>query len=307
MCTRTRCYQDTSHKRQLHLHKNMQNVLFYKFVRLESLQELRGELQAMMEECHVKGKILIAKEGINGNVSGTEEACQQFMERLSSFEVFADIEYKITETDRHDFRKSIVRIRPEIITLDHDWNEEDSADYIEPEELKALYEANENFLIIDARNNYESRIGHFEGAIKPDIQVFSEWPDAIKEYAEHKDKLIVTYCTGGIRCEKASAVMKAAGFSNVKQLRGGIIRYGQTVGREHWEGKCFVFDKRVAIDIAKDASEPITNCALTGKPTAMYINCQNVACDKRFLCSEEGMERYGGCCSPECQQKLQLD
>jgi UPF0176 protein len=144
----------------------------------------------------------------------------------------------------------VVKARPEIITLNKDVDMNQKGEYIQPEELKALLDNNEDIILFDGRNQYEAKFGTFHGAITPDVNTFKEFPEFIaNNLQDKKDKTIVTFCTGGIRCEKLTAYMKQEGFSNVKQLHGGILTYGKEVGGKHWDGECFVFDERLSVDM----------------------------------------------------------
>ncbi len=229
----------------------MKNVLFYKYVDIEDPEKLIRDHKEYCLGLGVKGKVLISHEGINGNIMGTDEQAEKYMEDLKKDPRFSDMQFKVTPSDGKDFRKMIVKYREEIIRLrlPDDVKLEDKAPYIEPEELKERLDAGEDIVFIDARNDYEYRAGRFKGARNPKINVFSDWPKAIKQLEDLKDKTVVTYCTGGVRCEKASAYLKEQGFKDVYQLHGGIINYGNTVGSDYWKGKCFVFDKRKHIDI----------------------------------------------------------
>lgn len=227
----------------------MKNILWYKFVALENLEELQEQLTSKGEDLGVFGKILIAKEGINGCLSGEEKSLQAFADFIFTYPEFEDVVFKVTKAHRHTFDKVVkVKIRDEIITAK--FGELPSPGrYIEPQELKRMYEEGEEFYIIDGRNDYESDIGKFKNALTPNTAKFSDLPQTLKNYEHLKDKKIVTYCTGGIRCEKVTALMKKHGFNNVYQLHGGIIKYGEECGDAFWEGGCFVFDNRFAIGL----------------------------------------------------------
>lgn len=284
----------------------MQNLLYYKYVKIKDPESFRDKHLAFCKKIGLLGKVLVAKEGINGCVSGTEEQCKQYIIELRKDPSFADIEFKITATDNHNFKKMFVRIRNEIVTTKVlSIHLKDKAPYIEPREFKQLLESGEEIVVIDARNDYESDIGKFKNAITPDIKIFSEWPEAVKKLKYLKDKPIVTYCTGGIRCEKASAYLKEQGFKNVRQLHGGIIRYGEECGNSHWQGKCFVFDNRGAINIDPSApSEPITQCNLCRLPCDDYYNCALFTCDKRFIACSTCIKALEGCCSKRCRNEV---
>jgi len=279
----------------------MRNILFYKYVHISDLEKYRDEHLVLLRSLQLKGKVLIATEGINGCITGEDSSTKQYMAALRADSRFADMEFKDTYASEHSFRKILVRIREEIVTSSTTVTVQNAAPYIEPTELKALLESGEEIVLIDARNNYESAIGRFANAITPDIDVFRQFTNVADELAHLKEKQVVTYCTGGIRCEKASAVLKERGFTNVKQLHGGIIRYGEEVGNDHWEGRCFVFDTRGSIAIHPDGqSAPIASCHSCKMPADTYYNCQRALCDKRLIGCTRCIERLQGFCSKFC-------
>jgi len=183
------------------------------------------------------------------------------------------------------FPKLKVVVRDEIGTLglkktNKDVNIKNTAEYIEPDQLKNLYEKGEEFIIIDARNEYESRIGKFKNAIVPDINNFRDFPDFVKKIEHLKNKPIVTYCTGGIRCEKASAYLKEQGFKNVKQLHGGIHEYSDQTDGENFDGEMYVFDARVHMAVNYKNPKVISTCVHCENKITRYINCSNKICNK---------------------------
>ena len=148
----------------------------------------------------------------------------------------------------------------------------------------------------------EPGLGHFKGAITPDLDNFYDFPKWLDESNIPKDKKVLMYCTGGIRCEKFSVLMKDKGWDDVNQLHGGILNYAKKEEGKHFEGKCFVFDDRLIVPVNPKHLAPISNCEITGKPADTYVNCANMECNKLFVCSEEGAHIMEGCCSEECKQ-----
>jgi UPF0176 protein len=242
----------------------MHNVLFYKFTKIEDPKLIRDEHRLITKQLNLLGKIIFSSEGINGNVSGTRKETQAYQELLTRR--FGDIDFKIGKTPHHNFNKMVVKARPEIITLKQEVDMKKTGEYIEPEELKELLDKKEDVILLDGRNKYEADFGTFTGAIIPPVNTFKEFPEFIEQQLkDKKDKTIVTFCTGGIRCEKLTAYMKEQGFSNVKQLHGGILTYGEKVGSKHWDGECFVFDERLSVDMnnvdAVHENKENTSCA----------------------------------------------
>lgn len=234
------------------------NIAGYRFVNLEDRDELRQPFRLICDKLGLKGTILLSKNGINFFLAGEQKSIDSYIEFLEKDERFIDIPLKISYTDYQPFRRMLVRLKKEIIALGID--EVRPADFtapnIKPIEFKKMLDENEDLLILDTRNDYETRVGIFENAIDLNLSTFREFPEAILDLPdEYKTKQIVMYCTGGIRCEKASVVMMNAGFENVKQLEGGILGYFEETDGSYWKGDCFVFDQRVAVDTNLNETE----------------------------------------------------
>jgi UPF0176 protein len=229
------------------------NISAYQFVTLsaEQLPTLQAELKTRAISLDLKGSILLSTEGINLFVAGTDTAIESFKAFLESYPYFKDLPYKASPSQAQPFSRMLVKIKKEIISMGIDSVEpsKHTAPYVDAETLKTWYENNKDMVILDTRNDYEIALGKFENAVELDIKSFRDFPEAIKKLPEDmKNKTIVTYCTGGIRCEKAAEYMLQQGFKNTLQLDGGILRYFENCGQDHYEGECFVFDKRVAVD-----------------------------------------------------------
>ena len=227
------------------------NVAGYKFEPLENLDSLIPEFQNKCDELGIKGSVYLSPNGINFSIAGTEENVDIYIKFMEEDSRFRDIPLKKTFSETQPFRRMKVRLKKEIISLGRDDinPKKLTGDYISPRELFEIYEKKEDVIVLDTRNEYETRVGLFENAIDLQLDTFRDFPSAIETLPEeYKDKQIVMYCTGGIRCEKASAVMMKAGFSDVKQLEGGVLDYFKETGGAYWNGDCFVFDERVALD-----------------------------------------------------------
>ena len=227
------------------------NVAGYKFEPLENLDSLIPEFQNKCDELGLKGSVYLSPNGINFSIAGTEKNINTYIEFMEEDSRFRDIPLKKTFSETQPFRRMKVRLKKEIISLGRDDinPRELTGDYISPRELFEMYETKEDVIVLDTRNEYETRVGLFENAVDLQLDTFRDFPSAIETLPEeYKDKQIVMYCTGGIRCEKASAVMMKAGFSDVKQLEGGVLDYFKETGGAYWNGDCFVFDERVALD-----------------------------------------------------------
>ena len=227
------------------------NVAGYRFADMPDRDELRQPFRDLCQELDLKGTILLAHEGINFFLAGSQTSIDSFVKWLEEDARFIDIPLKVSYSDYQPFRRMNVRLKKEIISLglDHIKPAEMTGEEITPTAFKRLLDAGEEVIVLDTRNEYECRIGTFENAFEMNIRSFRDFPKAVSEMDEDlKDKQVVMFCTGGIRCEKASVVMMDAGFSNVKQLKGGILGYFEEVGGDYWNGDCFVFDRRVAVN-----------------------------------------------------------
>ena len=282
-------------------------ILYYHYAKIDDLETFREEHQQFCNVNHLLGRIYIAKEGINGTLSGLKEDVINYMEHLKSDQRFNDIVFKIDEADEHAFNKMHVRIKKELVnlSLEEDINPKKlTGEYVEPKDFyqKML---DDNTIVIDARNDYEHMVGHFRGAIKPNIRTFRELPRWIKENEEIlRGKNILTYCTGGIRCEKLSGFLKAEGHENVGQLKGGIVTYGkdEIAKGQLWDGQCYVFDKRLKVPINRVEHVIVGKDHFDGTPCERQINCANPECNKQILTSEENEHKHLGGCTLACSK-----
>lgn len=279
-------------------------ISFYKYVDIENPESLAEEHLKWCVVNGVKGKVYLAKEGINGSVFGNDETLEQYKFHLTSYKIFEDVWFKETETEVLAFNKMYVRVKSEIVNSGlTNTRLENTAPKLTPEQLLKFYEGKKDFLIIDTRNWYESKIGRFKNAITPQITHFREWPKVVEGLEAFKDKTIVTYCTGGIRCEKASAYLREQGFKDVYQINGGILNYIQQFPDTYWEGGMFVFDDRKVFEPnTKEELKYTASCHFCAKPTAYHINCHNLDCDKIIVCCHDCKVENEYCCSDECRE-----
>jgi UPF0176 protein len=261
-------------------------ILFYKYVVIAEPESFAAAQRELCARLGLKGRILIAGEGINGTLAGPRAAVEEYVARLRADERFTDIEMKFSAGDAGTFPKLMVKVRPEIVTLGAGPLAPDLHNHLSPAEWKRVLEEDPDVVVLDVRNRYESAAGKFEGAIACDIGHFRELPAYVDQLAGLKDRKVLMYCTGGIRCEKASALFRSKGFANVFQLHGGIVTYQQEFGNEHWLGECFVFDQRMTVRV-DEALVPIGRCAHTGQPTNRFVNCLHDPCHILFLLAEE--------------------
>lgn len=225
----------------------------YKFVEIDDLLSLQSNLYEICEKNNIMGTILIANEGINGTISGKTNEINQTISLLKSDKRFANIEIKYSSTDKQPFHRMKVRLKKEIVTIglpEINPNKKVGT-YVKPDDWNDLI-SDPNVVVIDTRNKYETKIGSFQNALDPQTSSFREFPDWVKKFKSSKEnanKKIAMFCTGGIRCEKASSLMKEEGFEDVYHLQGGILKYLETIDKENslWNGECFVFDQRVCL------------------------------------------------------------
>ena len=253
----------------------------------------------------VKGRIYLSKEGINGQMSASPEAAGEYMEWLHSDPRFQKISFKIHRHFEHCFPRATVKVRPQLVALDQEVDMGKTGAHVTPAAWKKmLQERGEETVLLDVRNAYEWEIGHFEGAERPLLDQFREFPAYAKKMKETRDPSqtkVMMYCTGGIRCEVYSALLKKEGFEEVYQLEGGIIQYGLDEGTHHWKGKLFVFDDRLAVPLCDDASEVISRCRHCQETSDIYFNCANMDCNELFIACPSCADKLQGCCSSPCQ------
>jgi UPF0176 protein len=285
--------------------KDFRVLLFYKYVNLQNPELMVLEHLHWCLQNDIKGRVFFASEGVNGTVSGTTENIERYKQQLTAYSELSDIWFKEDETEEHAFNKMHVRLKNEIVHGDlRNVYIEHGGKRLSPEELLQFYQEGKDFVMVDARNWYESKIGKFKNAITPPMKNFREWKKVVDEdLKDHKDKTVVTYCTGGIRCEKASAYMVESGFKNVFQLDGGIVNFIKKFPDTYWEGGMFVFDERRVVEPnTKDELKHIAECHFCGEPTSYYINCHNTYCDKIIVSCHKCKVENDYCCSEECRK-----
>ena len=261
-------------------------ILFYKYVPIDDPVDFTTRQRELCTALGLKGRVLIASEGINGTLAGPEPAMREYVAALRADERFADIEMKISHGDAQTFPKLAVKTRPEIVTLGAGPLAPDLDNHLSPAEWKRTLEEDPDIVVLDVRNRYESASGKFANAIACDIENFRELPAYVEQLAELKNRKVLMYCTGGIRCEKASALFRSKGFTNVFQLHGGIVTYQEHFGNDHWLGECFVFDQRMTVRV-DEALVPLGRCAHTARSTSRFVNCLHDPCHALFLLAEE--------------------
>ena len=232
---------------------NWQVLLFYKYVTIENPQDYVDTFRALCEKHNLLGRVLIAEEGINATLEGKTEATEAFVKEWKEDARFSDVQIKRSVGDGTSFKKLSVKFRNEIVGTKFPKEVDPrvkTAPYVSADELHAMYENNDDFVVVDMRNSYEYASGHFANSIDPGMNASRELPEKMEKLRIHKDKKVITVCTGGIRCEKMASYLQHAGFENVYQLDGGILKYFEETGGKGFRGNCFVFDERIALDPA---------------------------------------------------------
>lgn len=230
---------------------NFLNIAFYKFVELKNLQEMRPILKTKAVALSLKGTILLSPEGINAFLAGEKEKVFEFLKFLRTYPELSDIDVKESWSEKQPFTRMLVKIKKEIISfgIPEVNPAKKTGPRVSAQELKTWLDENRDVVLIDTRNQYEIKLGTFKNALDLNLKTFRQFPKKMQELApELKDKTMVMFCTGGIRCEKATALAVQMGFEKAYQLEGGILKYFEEVGGAHYEGECFVFDQRVAVD-----------------------------------------------------------
>ncbi|WP_396149213.1 rhodanese-related sulfurtransferase [Flavobacterium sp.] len=285
---------------------------FYAYAKIENPTQFRNDLFLKWNKLDALGRIYVAKEGINAQMSVPAENIDAFRETLETYDFMKGIRLNIAlEHDDHSFLKLTIKVRHKIVAdglNDDTFDVTNKGVHLNAREFNKILE-DPNTIVVDFRNHYESEVGHFTGAITPDVETFRESLPIINEQLKDfkEDKNLVMYCTGGIRCEKASAYYKHQGFKNVFQLEGGIINYAKQIKEEGLEskfiGKNFVFDHRLGERITDDI---IAKCHQCGDPCDIHVNCANEACHLLFIQCDSCAEKMENCCSASCVETIYL-
>jgi len=283
-----------------------QVLAFYLLNPIEEPQKEVKRFQDFFASHDVMGRIYINEEGINAQMSIHEKDAEAFYEWYLGDERFKETDIKVHRFDTHAFPKKTVKYRKQLVALDQEVDFSKTGKHACAKEWKAMLNENDpNTVILDVRNDYEWEVGHFEGAEKPNFKNFREFPESVKEltkdHAPGKTRVLM-YCTGGIRCELYSCLLKEEGYDEVYQLDGGVIKYGLEEGNDHWKGKLFVFDDRLVVPISEDQTDTVGTCHHCETPIDACYNCANMKCNALFLCCQSCYESNLGCCSSPCME-----
>jgi UPF0176 protein len=287
--------------------KNYLVLAYYHFTPIADPHEEVLLHKAFFEGRDATCRIYISEEGINGQMSAFHQDAEAYMEWMNSRADFEGIAYKIHQYHENVFPRITIKYRKQLVAVDTDYDLSNRGEHVAPERWQEMLDNEEKRILIDVRNDYEWQLGHFAGAELPpcaNFREFTEYADKLKENADPAKTPVMMYCTGGIRCELYSAILKDKGFEKVYQLEGGIIGYGLQQGSKHWLGKLFVFDDRLAIPISDEEpdSPVIGQCRHCKTASDHYYNCANMDCNDLFLCCPDCLKKFLGCCCKECEQ-----
>ncbi|MGB3588411.1 MAG: rhodanese-related sulfurtransferase [Tunicatimonas sp.] len=284
---------------------------FYQYAHIGKPTLFRDHLYLQWAELGVLGRVYVANEGINAQINVPKDRFEQFQEQLATITFLKNVRLNIAVDDNSkSFYKLKIQVKKKIVAdglNDATFDVTNKGIHLKADDFNVLTD-DPDTVVVDMRNHYESEVGHFENAILPDVDSFRESLPKVEDILkEHREKNIVMYCTGGIRCEKASAYFKHKGFENVYQLEGGIINYARQVQEKglpnKFKGKNFVFDERLGERIS---SEIISHCHQCGAPCDTHTNCRNEACHLLFIQCEGCAKKYNGCCTTDCQEFIEL-
>lgn len=268
-------------------------ILFYKYTSVDDPEKLRDEQRVLCEKLQLRGRIIVAKEGINATLEGTDENIERYLANLLSKSEFKDIHIKKSEGNGNAFPKLSVKVRPEIVAthlLERDIDpNKTTGKYLTAEELHNWFRTGKEFYIVDMRNDFEQAVGMFENSLKSGMGYFRDLPKVLDSLDHLKNKTILTVCTGGVRCEKASGFLVSNGFEDVYQLYGGIVTYMEKYPGEDFLGSLYVFDNRLVMGFNMDDPERkiLGQCVVCQKPSEHFINCKDGFCHRHFIVCEE--------------------
>lgn len=284
-------------------------LAYYQFAPIGDPRKEVAEHRAFMEKLDATSRIYISEEGINGQACLARDDALKYIDWMHSRELFRNVEFKIHEWHEQAFPRLTIKYRKHLVARDRPVNLHNQGKHLSPKEWHDMMETEKDALLLDVRNDYEWKVGHFDGAFVPPCTTFREfekYADTLKASEANKDKTIMMCCTGGIRCEVYSALLKDMGFEKVYQLQGGIIKYGLEEGNKKWKGKLFVFDDRLTVPIAQEPAETIGTCHHCGGPADNYYNCASMDCNTLFLCCPNCVAPHKGCCQVSCTQSERL-
>ncbi|MEK7605806.1 MAG: rhodanese-related sulfurtransferase [Patescibacteria group bacterium] len=285
-----------------------QILLYYKYVAVSDAEAVRKEQRELCERLNLKGRIIVATEGINGTLEGLVSDTEAYIHAMEESGYFKGINYKKSQGTGQAFPKLSVKIRPEVVTTGVSGLDptQTTGKYLSADELHVWYEEGKEFYVVDMRNDYEYASGHFEGFVPSGLANFHDLKQVLPKIQHLKSKTIVTVCTGGIRCEKASGFLLQNGFSDVYQLKDGIQTYMEAYPNEHFKGKLYVFDNRLTLgfNVNDSKHEIVGKCDHCSKSCDSYVNCAYNECHRHYISCSECLDKETGYafCNQECKE-----
>lgn len=285
-------------------------LLYYIYTHIENPEALHKAQRSLCEKLNLKGRIIIGTEGLNGTVAGLKEDTQKYVDACVKDPLLKDMQFKRSEGIEDAFPKLSIKVRNEIVGAklhEEDVNPvEVTGKRLSPDELHQWFEEGKDFTIIDMRNSYEYRFGHFQNSIDPGMRRFEELPQKLAELESHRSKTVLTVCTGGVRCEKASGYLVKKGFEDVYQLDGGMVSYMEKYPGHKYDGSLFVFDRRNVMHFNGENHKAISTCDYCEAITERFKNCADSICNKKCVACEDCVPRGDKRLCIECETKVKL-
>jgi UPF0176 protein len=283
-------------------------LLYYLYTSISDPEKLKKEQDDLCKKLNLKGRIIISTEGLNGTVGGLKKDTQAYVKACNEHPILKDMEFKLSEGIEDAFPKLSIKVRNEIVSgrlREEDVNPTElTGKRLKPDDLKKWFEENKDFAIVDMRNSYEYEFGHFENSLDPGMRRFEDLPKKLSELEELKGKTVLTVCTGGVRCEKASGYLVKKGFTDVYQLDGGIVSYMEKFPGEDFKGSLFVFDRRQVMHFNGENHKPISTCIYCKTISERFKNCKNTTCNVKLVACEACVEKGTKRLCPNCENKL---
>lgn len=279
------------------------------YYHIHALKDPQAEVaihKAFCEPLDITCRVYISEEGINGQMSATRQDAETYISWMKEHPEFNTVRFKIHPYHEHVYPRKTIKYRKQLVAIDTQVDLSQRGQHVSPQQWREMLDTEADRVLIDVRNDYEWKVGHFDGADLPACETFRDFSDYADELQKKKDPKktpVMMYCTGGIRCELYSAILKKKGFEKVYQLDGGIIGYGLEQGSKHWKGKLFVFDDRLTVPVCEKEETPVVgSCHHCGQPNEAYYNCANMDCNHLFLCCPQCLLQFAGCCCSDCMQ-----
>lgn len=284
-------------------------LLYYKYVKIENPSKYRDFQFDLCQKLNLKGRIIVAEEGINGTVEGSKENTELYIEEMKKDPRFSDMSFKKSVGTGNAFPRLSVKVRKEIVSLHLDSDIDPNqltGKRIKAKDLKEWYESGKEFYIVDMRNDYEYKVGRFKDSILLPVENFREIPKHLDKIAHLKDKTVLPVCTGGVRCEKASGLLLREGFKDVYQIEDGMVSFIENFPNQEFEGSLYVFDGRITVTYDdKDKHKVVGECSVCQSSTEIFSNCANKSCNKKMLCCSDCLPNKDTMyCSEECESVM---